>query len=216
MQFRYINSVSLQAEELTLAAKLTKLFRYEDRLFGVTERGLTEIIVKILGRPILALGQTWGVLTNSTKWFDGVGVQDALGVMYIIAPFGTNACAQMRARELDGLCPIVARGGNRFVTIIAIDKNGDYQKLEFTFDKQHQSYKLWQAVVDSPDLNIAILPKGVCATVVEDGKLDIFVPSNGTLNVVKDKYIATDMTLANWGDKVVYIKDNDVWQLRMR
>ncbi len=216
LQFRYINSVSLQVVELALATILTKVVRYENRLFGITQKGLTEIIVKILGKPILALGQTWGVLTNSTKWFDGVGVQDALGAMYIIAPFGTDACAQIRARELDGLRPIVARGGNRFVTIIAIDKNGDYQKLEFAFDKQYQSYKLWQVVAESPDLNIAILPKGVCATVVEDGNLDIFVPSNGTLNVVKDKYIATDMTLANWGDKVVYIKDSDVWQLRMR
>lgn len=216
IEFCYINSVSLQVEDLALTTNLMKLLRYGDRLFGVTERGLTEIVVKLLGRPILSLGTMWGVLTNATKWFDGVGVQDTLGAMYVIAPFGTNSCAQVRVRELDGLRPINACAGNRFVTIVAIDKNGDYQKLELAFDRQYQSYKVWQNVTDSSDLNIAILPKGVCATILDDGKLDIFVPSNGTLNSVKDKYISTDMALTNWDDKVVYNKDGDIWQVRLK
>jgi len=216
LQFRYINSVSLQIEELALAATLAKVVRYENRLFGITQKGLTEIVVKVLGKPILALSTTWGVLINSTKWFDGVGIQDAMGAMYVIAPFGSDACAQVRVRELDGLRVVNARAGNRFVTIIAIDKNGEYQKLELAFDKQYQSYKAWQSVVDSPDLNIAILPKRVCATIVDDGRLDIFVPSNGTLNTVEDKFISADMILANWDDKVVYNKDGDIWQVRLK
>ena len=216
MRFRYINSVSLQVEELSVPVKLMKLVRYESRLFGVTERGITEIVVKLLGKPILTLGGTWGVMTNSTRWFDGMGVQDALGAMYIVAPFGDEACAQIRVRELDGLRSITAVAGNRFVTIIAIDERGEYQKLEFSFDKQYRSYQLWQTITDNPELNLAILPKGVCATIVEDGKLDVFVSSNGTLNTVKNQHIATDMTLSNWNDKVIYNKDGDIWQLRMK
>jgi len=216
MQFRYINNVSLQVEELSITMRISKLLRYENRLFGVTEQGLTEIVAKVLSSPILTLGVTWGVLTNAAKWFDGIGVQDALGAMYLIVPFGANACAQIRVRELDNLRPIVARAGNRFATVVAIDKNGAYQKLEFAFDKEYQSYKSWQIATDSSDINIAILPKGVCATIVEDGKLDIFVPSNGTLNTIKNKNIATDMIFANWNNKVIYIKEGNVWQLRMK
>lgn len=117
---------------------------------------------------------------------------------------------------LDGLQLIVGCAGNRFIVITAIDKDGNYQKLEFSFDRFYQSYTLRQGIVDGPELNIAVLPKGVCATIVDDGKLNIFVPSNGTLNSVEDKYISTDMTLANWGDKVVYIENGKLWHVRMK
>lgn len=216
LRFQYINETSLQISELNCAITSKKLFRYENRLFCVMDNGLTEVVVKILGKPILSLGKTWGILTNSTKWFDGMGVQDAMGAMYLIAPFGDNLCAQVRVRELDGLRPIVGRAGNRFVVIIAIDKNGNYQKLEFSFDKLYQSYQVRQGTVDSSELNVAILPKGVCATVIDDGKLDIFVPSSDTLNSVEDKYISTDMILANWDNKVVYVKDGALWHVRMK
>lgn len=216
IQCRFVNGISLQEEKLACATEFSKLVRYENRLFGVTKQGLTEVVVKVLNKPILSLGNTWGVLTKSTKWFDGVGVQDVMGAMYVIAPFGDNACAQVRVRELDGFRSIDARAGNRFVTIIAIDQGGEYQKFELTFNKTYHSYKIWQGTTDSSELNVAILPKGVCATIVDDGKLDIFVPSNGTLNAVVDKHITTDITLANWYDKVVYIKDGTLWQVRMK
>ena len=69
---------------------------------------------------------------------------------------------------------------------------------------------------DSPDLNVAILPKGVCTTIVDDGKMNIFVPTSGTLREVEDTHISTDMLLANWDDRVVYIHDGAIWSVRMK
>jgi hypothetical protein len=68
----------------------------------------------------------------------------------------------------------------------------------------------------NPELNLAILPKGVCATIVKDGELDIFVPANGQLVRIDDGQIGADMFLSNWGDKVVYIQNGAVWSLRMK
>lgn len=214
--FSFINEVSLKEEPLTLDVLGYRLVRYQDRLFVVTDRGLSELILRMFGKPILSVGQTWGAMTNATRWFDGVGIQDAFGASFIVAPFGDGACAQVRVPELDGLKPLTAKAGNRFVSVVGIDKTGQMHKVEVTFDREYQSYTIWRREVDSSDLNVAILPKGVCVTIVEDGRLSVFVPTNGTLNNVQDKQIATDMTLASWGDKVVYVQDGGVWSLEMK
>lgn len=215
LMFHYINEVSLQEQECPVHVKGRHLVRYNDRLFVVTERGLTEMNLKILGRPLLTVGNTWGVVVNSTRWFDGVGVQDAMGAMFIIAPFGEKACAQVRVRELDGLRVVMALAGNRFVVLTVLDQQGDYKKVELTFNRDYTSYTAWIGDVDTPDLNVALLPKGVSAMIVNDGQLDIFVPTNGSLNKVQDKDITADMILARWGDTVVYIKDGAVWSIRL-
>jgi len=217
IKFSHINETSLNEQLLTLNIKGHKLIRYENRLFVVTDKGLTEVVLKILGnKPILSVGQTWGVMINSTRWFNGMGIQDTMGATYVIAPFGDNSCAQIRARELDSLKLVMAKAGHRFITVIGLDHNGVYQKIELTFNREYNNYKAWQGATDSPDLNIAILPKGVCAAIVNDGELDIFVPTTGAFNKVQDKLISTDMTLANLDNKVVYIQDGDVWSVRMK
>ena len=215
-EFYHVNSVSKEKTTLNSQVKFTRILRYENRLFGVGERGITEIVVKIFSKPVLSFGNTWSVMVNSVKWFDGVGVQDAFGAVYLILPFGENKCAQVRVRELDGKKVVNARAGSRFATVIVLDKSGNYTKFEFSFGREYQNYKPWSRVTDSPNLNIAILPKGVCATIVEDGKLDIFVPSSATLNSVKDKDISTGLALTNWDNKVVYIKNGQVWQVRLK
>ena len=152
----------------------------------------------------------------STKWFDGVGILDALGANFLILPFGEKAVAQVRVPELDGLKPVMAKAGNRFVAITVVDQNGEYRKLELTFDREHRTYTAWEGLVDSADLNMALLPRGVCVTIVDDGEVNIFVPTRGTLNKVQDKDVTTDMILGNWDDTVVYIRQGEVWSLCMQ
>ena len=216
-EFSYINGTSLSEEPLTLQAKGQKLVRYENRLFLVTDQGLGELKLMHLGmKSILSIGQTWGVMINSTRWFDGVGIQDAMGATFLVAPFGENACAQMRIRELDGLKPVAAKAGNRFVSIICLNKSGDYRKIDLTFDRDYKSYSMKEEAAQSPDLNLTILPKGVCASIADDGELIIFVPTNGSVNKVADKGVTTDMILGNWGDKVIYLQNDDVWSLTLK
>ena len=213
--FTCINGTSLNEESLELNALGSRLIRYENRLFLITDQGLTELHLRILGRPILSAGQTWGVMINSTRWFDGVGIQDAMGATFVIAPFSDASVAQVRVRELDGLTSVTAKAGNRFVSVIAVDASGQYVKVELTFDRDYRTYSVWRGGAQIPDLNMALLPKGVGATIVDDGELVIFVPTNGTVNKLSDKDIATDMVLGNWGDKVVVIWNGDVWSIRM-
>lgn len=214
LSFSYIDGSSLKAETPKFQGLGEALVRYQNRLFVVNEQGLIELKLMKFAHPILALGDTWGAM-RSTEWFDGVGVQDALGAKFLIAPFGIDACAHVRVRELDGLRVVAAKAGNRFVSVIAIDKKGDYQKLEFVFEKDYSSYRVWAGQADGPELNMATLPRGVVATIVRDGELVIFVPTADTVNRVTDRDATTDMALANWNDTVVFIRNGQVFSLRM-
>jgi hypothetical protein len=215
--FIYINDDDLTSETLQFTMKGRQLVGYENRMFIAGEDGLTEVRFSLFGKKLIAsAGQTWGIIANSTKWFGGVGVLDAMGAKFVIAPFGDGAVAQMRAPELDGVQVVAAKAGNRFAAFITLNKKGEYHKVEFTFDREYRSYKPWIGLVDGPELNLAILPKGVCATIMKDGELDVFVPGSGNVNRAEDDQVATDMLLSNWGDRVVYVQDGELWAVRMK
>lgn len=204
-----------EPELLSLYANGTA-FTADDRLFLANDAGLNEVKLRQIGRNIVTIGgpsQTWGCMFNSTHWFDGVGIMDALSAMFLIIPFGGNAVAQIRARELDGLKPLAAKSANRFASIIALDDAGIYRKIEFYFDAQYASYKVWEGVSEGPELNLTILPKGVAATIIEDGQLIIFVPSIGTVNKLSDKDISTSMILGRHDNSVLYIRNGQVWKV---
>ncbi len=213
-RFTFVNGTSLVPEPLGLRVP-GQLVRSENRLFLANERGLTELVLRHFASTMLTLGNTWGAMFNSTRWLDGVGVQDAFGATYLILPFGDDACAQVRVRELDGLRPVAARAGNRFVALVCVDKTGAYTRFELSFDRAYRTYTVQQGSADSPELNMAVLPRGVAATIVHDGELVVFVPSSGTVNRVPDKDVSTDMLLYNWGDRVIFLRHNAVWSVRM-
>jgi hypothetical protein len=215
--FMYVDEDNLDSDELQLRMKGRRLIGYENRMFVVGEDGLTEIKSNLFGKKLIAsTGQTWGIIANSTKWFDGAGVLDAMGAKFVIAPFGDAAVAQVRTPELDGVQVVGAKAGNRFASFTTLDKKGEYHKVELTFDREYRSYKAWIGTADGPELNLAILPKGVCATIVKDGELDVFVPGSGKVNRTEDGQIATDMLLSNWGDRVVYVQNGELWAVRMK
>lgn len=215
--FVYVNERGMRSETLQFSVQAHRLLGYENRMFVVGDNGLTEVKSNLFGDKLIAsAGQTWGIIVSSTKWFNGVGVLDAMGAKFIIAPFGDGAVAQVRVRELDFMRIIMAKAGNRFVSLIGLQKNGEYKKIELAFDRDYRTYKVWVGTVDSPELNLAILPKGVCATIVCDGELDIFVPANGNMTKAEDSQIATDMLLANWEDLVIYLKNGEAWSVRMK
>ncbi len=215
--YSFIDDRTRVQQSLPLAQNGYKTVRFENRLFLVAESELMELQLLQVGRPLLSIGRRTQILSpQSTKWYDGVGVQDALGAQFLVLPFGESACISVRVRELDGIKLLAGKAGNRFVSLAGIDKTGAFRKFELSFSADYSSYTLWQGGTDNADLNIAILPKGVCATIVEDGELVIFVPRSGTVNKIKDKQVATDMALANWDDKVMYIHNGAVWSLRMR
>lgn len=103
----------------------------------------------------------------------------------------------------------------RFVAVVTVDRNGKYKRFEFTFLREYQSYAHLSTLIDTPELNMVALPRGVVASIENDGELTIVVPTSGKIVKVADKHISADMILGHWDDRVLYIEQGAVWSVRM-
>ncbi|MCR4323275.1 MAG: hypothetical protein NUV61_04290 [Candidatus Azambacteria bacterium] len=214
--FSHTHKAGGETKTLLLPLIGRHIVRYENRVFIVTAGGLTEVIYRDLGRPVISAGNTWGVMLNSTRWFDGIGVQDAMGASFLIMPSGKTALLQIRVRELDGLKPITAKAENGFVAIIAADNHGTYHKLEILTREHDSTYRTWTGITDNPELTMTMLPKGVGVTIIDDGELTIFVPATQATTKVREPRMTTDITLAHIGDKTAYLNRGEVWTITMK
>ncbi len=194
---------------------LRRIFRAGETLFGVTHQSIVELDLHDLGRPMLTPGRHWVVMERAITWLDDVAVQDVLGNAFVILPH-TAGMSIVRTPELDGFAVVSGKACGRFAAFTVLDRrDGTHQRIEITFDKAMRTYQAWTGPADGPDLNMAILPRGVAATITTDFELTVFVPTNGNVNKVRDTGVNTAMKLARWGDRIVYIADSAVWQLRM-
>jgi hypothetical protein len=183
----------------------------------VTHSGLTEVTVKRFAKPILVTRTTWQVLGNATSWFDGMGVQDAMGATYLIIPFGESACQYVHVPELDGNRVINAYAGVRCAVLAVLEKKtGQYKKYEITFDKDYVGYSIIVSDMVDLDINIALLPKGVNAEIVSDGSLVISVPTTGVRNEVLDAKIGTLHQMTYWENRVLAIQGSKIWSVSLK
>lgn len=212
-QFRFISRQGV-AQPLSLQLPVTNVVRSGERLFVATETELVELKLQVFGKPLLTTGLRWQVLGNATTWLSGIGVSDVLGAMHLVLPYDYGV-SLVRAPELDGLKVIGGQGFGRIASVMTVNHSGEYQLFTFAGDSKWHTCQVTGAVVDTPELNQAVLPKGVTATIQEDGELLIAVPTQGVVKQVKDKDLATTMDLGNIGDQVVYRGDGALWSLRM-
>lgn len=201
--------------QVPFGLSMDRYFAAGNRLFGVTDREMVELNLRVLGRPMLTVGRRWSARPNATAWLSGIAVQDVLGAAFVIVPTD-EGISQIKAKELDGMTVVSARAAGRFASIVVIDRAGDYHKVELTFDKTLTGYSAWIGPADSPDMNMAILPTGVVATIVNDGELALFVPTNGNVNKIADRQMTTAVRLASWDDRLLYVHDGAVWRIRMK
>lgn len=214
-QFRFVTLAGTE-HALTCNLPIEQVVRSGERLFAITETELVEIVLQAFSKPILATGARWQVLGKSTRWFQGIGVSDVLGAIHLVLPFENDGVVMMRARELDGLRTVNAKALGRIASVIAVDSSGQYRAFEFAGSSDWRSYSVVVRDVDGPELNLAILPKGVTAEIREDSELIVCVPTQGTVKVVNDKDLYTTMQLGNIGDRVVYRNQGALWSLKMQ
>jgi hypothetical protein len=207
-------SDSMTTESVTASLECSQLLRSGNRLFGVTLQGLTELRLMQFSRPILATGQTWGALPYATSWFDGVGIQNTLGATHLILPFRDDGCVQIRVPELDGLRYVAARAGNKFVIVMTINRQGQYERFELSLDRMYRTYQITRSRVDAPEINTAILNRGVTASIDDDGELVILVPSSSQRKIIRDKDANTKTVLFAWDDRVIGIRNGSVWRIQ--
>jgi hypothetical protein len=198
---------------LDLPKSAENFVRYFNRIFVVTPTGLSELELFSLAKPVLIQKQSWPVLINSTRWFDGLGVTDVFGNSFLVLPHGEAGVSTLKIPELNGLKVVSAKAGTRNAMVVVLEKQGDYKKYNLVFSSDYLSYQIKSEYVDSADLNLVQLERGVNAEVVGDKELEITVPTSGAVNKLSNVDIKLANQLFDWEGRVLTLKDGDLWQI---
>lgn len=211
----FIDAKTLMKEEIKLPCDFRVVVRFENRLFGVTEQGLSELSFRKFAHMVCSIKTTWSALPQSTDWFEGFGVQKTLTKAYVIFPTKEDACVYLRVPELDELVLLQGMRGASHISTVGLNRKGEMLRRNIYFSKDYKSYQHETVSVDTTDITQVTLPKGVCVEIREDGKLSASVPGSGKETVVEDRDIMSDARLYSKGNTVLYVRKGTVWGISM-
>lgn len=196
----------------------TDMMTYEGRVYVKNADKILEIVLTDMGQQVVATTKTiCQVLEHATHLFDGVVVQKLLQATYVsVFPGGMNR--QLHVKELDGRRIVDAKYDGGVLMVVA-EKHGQYDRLVFRFDREHQSYDV-RVVRDvgSGSLNFITLDTGVCVCLNEEDKLELFSKTMGAqgLKIVEDTSLGGDMRLVKLDSKVGFYRGSQLYRMTMK
>lgn len=180
------------------------------RLFGVTNDGIRELLLKDLGQHAALLpGRKWSLNPNATTFGDGAALFDALGAKYLVVPQPGLSVAMVRVRELDGLKPVSIIGRGRTIVMSLIDRSGTYSRATIVLDEALSGYQITSAPADDGALTDAILNNGLILWITASGDLGLSTGTTFSLGGI------TGGKLIAGPSGVFYVAVADVFRLSM-
>jgi len=191
-------------------------------LYLKNQEKLMEMDFKYLGGKIHAIiKQTWNVEPLSAKLFGNVIYQSALGAAVISIPLSIATRSQFitkRIPELDEFSIIDARYENR-ICVLTGHKAGVYNRIILIFDEKHDSYKCRIVRdIDYSSINFTTLDNGVCVMITDDDAIEIFLNriDKDSVKRIEDPVINSTMRLCKNGTKVMFFRENKLYEIKMK
>lgn len=202
-----------------IACSADKLVVFGNRVFALNNQstqGMTELSLLALGdKTILATKAAWPVIAQSTKFYDGLGVWDALGKAILVVPH-ENAMAIHRAPELEKYKVVGGYSrGPEFVLLNAVSRDsGKLYRLQFSLVANE--FKLQAATeIDDPDLNVSVNSKGILVGIFEDGEVTVTATASGGSKVIADNSISKDQALFSLPEGIFYYTGADIFKFSL-
>lgn len=214
------------------ALHVEEVSSHNGRIYLRTEDQIHEVVLTDVGSHVIASTRSVvNCLPQATKLYPGVVMQDMLGAKYASLLVGPGFTPQVRLKELEGYKVIDAKydcvdgdqttdlkaGG---VLMVVRRKGARTDRLIFRFDPQNwDSYDVREVLDITPvGLNFVVLDSGVCVSLTEEDKLELFSSRKDSVHVktIVDPALGSDMTLAKWGGSVVFARGTKVFSLKMR
>jgi len=202
----------------------TIYFKHDDKLNEIKINDIDIINHGICSdyKAIPAIRQTWKIMPNSSEFHRGVIIQEIFGETYLTIPIPSNEkskCYIKEIKELNGLRIIDAKHENRIVSLYTRNKKGEYKIFVIRFDKNYSDYIIFDIECDDVgDINMTVLPNGVCVLIPFDGDIRIFTNQiqSGDIKRVKDIGITMDMRLTHKHNNVMFYKENKLYSFKMK
>lgn len=213
--------------EIPLGLLADDVMSTDGRIYFRRQDKLMELVLNDMGSKVIASPKlSCTVMPLATKLFPGVAVQNVLGRTWAVILPQSGRTYQMPIKELDEYKVIDARFENAAsekaktgVLMVVGHKNGKYDRLLFRFDANFQTYDLRTVEDINPNtLNFVVLESGVCVTLTEDEKLELFSTHKGSsgVKIVEDDVIGSDMILEKYQGGVVFRRRSKVYSMRMK
>jgi hypothetical protein len=181
---------------------------------------LHEVMARRVGaRTIVSTQPRANVMPHATTIYDGVAIQDMLGAWFATIVPERGLCYTAALPDLRGHKVVDARfrGG---VLMVVSERSGIYTKSIYKFDRATRAWADARQITDPPstELNFAVLDTGVCAHVLEDGKLELSHarPGNTGVKVIEDPIIRGDMHLFAEGVSLRFVRGAQIYGIKMK
>lgn len=200
----------------------SNLFKVDDRIYCTQNNKLLQLIVEKVGQSLFCKNNVVGNvldLSNATKCFDSVLVQNMLGRYYFSILPKHGECYQVPVKELDGFKIINAKFDKSVLIVSAIDLKGN--KCRFTI-KLNSNYVTYACSVknnvQSSEINFCVNDAGICVMINEEEKVEIFTsnPTSNSVKILDDPLINGNMILTTDGSKIIFYNDKDLYSFSVK
>jgi hypothetical protein len=155
---------------------------------------------------------------KATKFYDGIVIQTLFGTQYVTFFPVNKQFRQVGLRELDHHKIVDAKFEGTVLMIVGINDKGEYDRFIFRFDKTWESHdvRIIQNI-QFTGLNFTVLDNGVCISITEEEKIEIFHGLMGRdgIKEVDDDVIKGDMKLTHKGAMGLFTRDNKIYSISM-
>lgn len=155
------------------------------------------------------------IFDSSYKIFPGLVMQDVLGKIHAAVPYKIGACINIAIPELDGRRIIDAEYQNG-KAIFMTESKGKYSKFFLCFASDFSRYTIREENnVNLDGINFTVLPNGVCVSITENEKVEVFV-DNSKLKLTQDPPFDSSMKLYRDGQKVLFSDTNKLYSVTLK
>ena len=203
----------------TYDAKAEQIMSYEGRLYIKNNDMISELNFVEMGNQIHVVPKHVGnVMENSTKFYDGVIIQNVLGsfVASIFPSAGVHH--QIQCPEFKGYQIIDAKYKDNVLMVIG-SKKGKYDKFVLKFDSKFFSYSLRKVEdISYCGINFTVLENGIVVHINENEEIEVFSnkKESNTVKAISNSVISGDMKMFNDGVQVVFAKGKKLYRLKMK
>lgn len=208
-------------ENLEVEATGSNLTSYDGTLYLLGQKDIFEIRFLEMGDTIVAsTNSVASVMPNATELFQGVAVQNMMGVYFASMFPKEGHHFQTKIPELQKCDIVDAKYENNVLMVAGIDKEtGQYDRFIFRFSKDRDEYDV--RIVENilfTGLNFTVLPKGVCVCLTEQERIEIFSnqKDSSAVKSIQDPAISTDMRLCHNGNQVRFAQGSKLYSMSVK
>lgn len=212
----------LNQTQLAFHSNASAIMQCDDRIYVQNGTNVLELMFFEQGSGVNVLSKVVGHvldLPGATKAFEGVIFQNLLGRRHAAIFPSPGVCYQIGIAELDKHKIIDAKFQNNVLVVIGVDHDGKYHRFVFRFSSDYQKYDVRKVEnVVYTGLNFTVNDAGICTLINEEEKMEAFSNKKdaGTVKVLDDPAIESDMRLYHDGTKIMFTRGHSLYSIGMK